>query len=88
MADSDLSGLAEARVGTPNACEMAKRLAIDPYEVLTRIADRVAPGAEGLLFHPYLAGYKSAATDLSRHPDQAGTGVSRHRRLPAGAVRH
>ena len=46
---------------------MAKRLAIDPYKVLTRIADRVAPGAEGLLFHPYLAGYKSAATDLSHH---------------------
>ncbi|HRF63576.1 MAG TPA: hypothetical protein PK708_11920 [Candidatus Competibacter sp.] len=67
---------------------MAKWLAIDPYKVLTRIADRVAPGAERLLFHPYLAGYKSAVADLSRHPDQAGTGVSRHRRLPAGTVRH
>jgi gluconokinase len=34
-------------------------LAIDPYEVLTRIAERVAPGAEGLLFHPYLAGERA-----------------------------
>ncbi|MDS4041986.1 MAG: gluconokinase [Candidatus Competibacter sp.] len=40
-------------------CETAKRLAIDPYEVLTRIAERVAPGAEGLLFHPYLAGERA-----------------------------
>lgn len=40
-------------------CETARRLAIDPYEVLTRIAERVAPGAEGLLFHPYLAGERA-----------------------------
>ncbi|MBL8251125.1 MAG: hypothetical protein JNK31_05615 [Candidatus Competibacter sp.] len=32
--------------------ETAKWLGIDPYSVLTRIAERVAPGAEGLLFHP------------------------------------
>ncbi len=39
--------------------ETAKRLSIDPYEVLTRIAERVMPGAEGLLFHPYLAGERA-----------------------------
>jgi gluconokinase len=39
--------------------ETARRLGIDPYEVLTRIAERVAPGAEGLLFHPYLAGERA-----------------------------
>ena len=39
--------------------ETAKRLGIDPYDVLTRIAERVAPGAEGLLFHPYLAGERA-----------------------------
>ncbi|MGI2328165.1 gluconokinase [Planococcus sp. YIM B11945] len=39
--------------------ETAKRLGIDPYEVLTRIADRVAPGSDGLLFHPYLAGERA-----------------------------
>lgn len=39
--------------------ETAKRLGVDPYDVLTRIAERVAPGAEGLLFHPYLAGERA-----------------------------
>lgn len=39
--------------------ETAKRLGIDPYEVLTRIADRVRPGSDGLLFHPYLAGERA-----------------------------
>lgn len=40
-------------------CETAKRLGLDPYEVLTRIADRVPAGSEGLLFHPYLAGERA-----------------------------
>ena len=44
---------------TASVVETAKRLGIDPYEVLTRIAERVAPGAEGLLFHPYLAGERA-----------------------------
>ncbi|MBU5234859.1 hypothetical protein KQI01_06870, partial [Vibrio cholerae] len=39
--------------------ETAKRLGIDPYEVLTKIASRVTPGADGLLFHPYLAGERA-----------------------------
>lgn len=39
--------------------ETAKRLGIDPYEVLTKIAERVKPGANGLLFHPYLAGERA-----------------------------
>lgn len=39
--------------------ETARRLGIDSYEVLTKIAERVAPGAEGLLFHPYLAGERA-----------------------------
>ena len=33
--------------------ETAKRLGVDPYDVLTQIASRVKPGAEGLIFHPY-----------------------------------
>ena len=36
-----------------------KDLGIDPYEVLTKIAERVRPGADGLLFHPYLAGERA-----------------------------
>ncbi|WNB92802.1 gluconokinase [Bacillus sp. NEB1478] len=39
--------------------ETAKRLGIDPYEILTKIAERVRPGADGLLFHPFLAGERA-----------------------------
>lgn len=39
--------------------ETAKRLGIDPYEVLTKIAGGVRPGSDGLLFHPYLAGERA-----------------------------
>lgn len=39
--------------------ETAKRLGIDPYDVLTHIAARIEPGAAGLLFHPYLAGERA-----------------------------
>lgn len=39
--------------------ETAKRLGVDPYDVLTQIAKRVKPGADGLIFHPYLAGERA-----------------------------
>ncbi|MFP3340756.1 FGGY-family carbohydrate kinase, partial [Micrococcus sp. SIMBA_131] len=39
--------------------ETAKRLGIDTYEILTRIAEQVNPGSDGLLFHPYLAGERA-----------------------------
>ncbi|GIO85472.1 gluconate kinase [Paenibacillus faecis] len=39
--------------------ETAKRLGISPYDVLTKIGERVNPGADGLLFHPYLAGERA-----------------------------
>lgn len=39
--------------------ETAKRLGISPYDVLTRIAERVRPGADGLIFHPYLTGERA-----------------------------
>lgn len=39
--------------------ETAKRLGIDPYDVLTRIAARVPPGSAGLIFHPFLAGERA-----------------------------
>jgi len=37
----------------------AKRLGKDPYDILSDMAARVRPGAEGLLFHPYLAGERA-----------------------------
>ncbi len=39
--------------------ETARRLGIDPYDVLTHIAARVPAGSGGLLFHPYLAGERA-----------------------------
>lgn len=39
--------------------ETANRLGISPYDVLTRIAERVTPGSDGLLFHPFLSGERA-----------------------------
>lgn len=39
--------------------ETAKRLGLDPYHVLTKIAEQVPPGSDGLLFHPYLSGERA-----------------------------
>lgn len=39
--------------------EAARRAGADPYEVLTDMAARIPAGAEGLLFHPYLAGERA-----------------------------
>lgn len=36
--------------------ETAKRLNIDAYDVLTKIASGVNPGSDGLIFHPYMTG--------------------------------
>ncbi|MEJ2803897.1 gluconokinase [Comamonadaceae bacterium PP-2] len=55
--------------------ETAKRLGIDPYEVLTRIAERVSPGAEGLLFHPFLAGERAPYWDARLRGSFFGLGM-------------
>ncbi|MCE4955958.1 gluconokinase [Macrococcoides caseolyticum] len=39
--------------------ETAKRLGIDSYQVLTKIAERVPPASNGLIFHPFLAGERA-----------------------------
>ncbi|RXZ31067.1 gluconokinase [Oxalobacteraceae bacterium CAVE-383] len=39
--------------------EIAREIGIDPYDALTELASRVPAGAEGLLFHPYLAGERA-----------------------------
>ncbi|ASN03956.1 gluconokinase [Virgibacillus necropolis] len=39
--------------------ETAKRLGIDPYDVLTRIAAGINPGSDGLIFHPYMTGKRA-----------------------------
>ncbi|AZN43738.1 gluconokinase [Paenibacillus albus] len=39
--------------------ETAKRLGIDAYDLLMQIVSQVRPGADGLLFHPYLTGERA-----------------------------
>jgi gluconokinase len=49
----------EAEVAT------AKELSQDPYDLLMNLAQTVAPGAGGLIFHPYLAGERAPIWDAS-----------------------
>ncbi|WP_018663265.1 gluconokinase [Heyndrickxia acidiproducens] len=39
--------------------ETAKRLGISPYDVMTRMASRVNPGSDGLIFQPYFSGERA-----------------------------
>ncbi|MBP3039609.1 gluconokinase [Bacillaceae bacterium Marseille-Q3522] len=55
--------------------ETAKRLGIDPYEVLTKIASRVAPGSDGLIFHPYLAGERAPLWNSNARGSFFGLGL-------------
>jgi len=58
--------------------ETAKRLGIDSYDLLTRIAEQVNPGSDGLLFHPYLTGERAPLWN----PDARGSffGLTMHHR--------
>ncbi|MGG3467205.1 gluconokinase [Neobacillus pocheonensis] len=55
--------------------ETAKRLGIDPYEVLTKIASRVSPGSDGLIFHPYLAGERAPLWNANARGSFFGLGL-------------
>lgn len=55
--------------------EAAKRLGMDPYEILTQIASKVKPGADGLLFHPYLAGERAPLWDSNARGSFFGLGL-------------
>ena len=39
--------------------ETAKTLGRDPYEILSEMASDIAPGSDGLIFHPYMAGERA-----------------------------
>jgi gluconokinase len=39
--------------------ETAKRLGINPYDLLMQIIEKVRPGSDGLIFHPYLTGERA-----------------------------
>ncbi|MFB9219675.1 gluconokinase [Kurthia sibirica] len=70
----------------PSEVEAAKRLGIDPYEVLTKIADRVKPGADGLLFHPYLAGERAPLWNANARGSFFGLGLHHKREHMIRAV--
>lgn len=55
--------------------ETAKRLGIDPYEVLTKIAARVSPGSDGLLFHPFLSGERAPLWNANARGSFFGLGL-------------
>ncbi|MFC7394469.1 gluconokinase [Scopulibacillus cellulosilyticus] len=39
--------------------ENAKKNGKDPYDLLTKRAEKISPGSDGLLFHPYMAGERA-----------------------------
>ncbi|GLX71276.1 gluconokinase [Paenibacillus glycanilyticus] len=55
--------------------ETAKRLGKDPYDILTEIASLVPAGADGLLFHPYLAGERAPLWDANARGSFFGLGL-------------
>ncbi|MFC3750337.1 gluconokinase [Paenibacillus sp. GCM10012306] len=59
--------------------ETAKRLGIDPYEVLTRIAEQVPPGSGGLLFHPYLTGERAPLWNPDARGSFFGLSMNHHK---------
>ncbi len=40
-------------------CDQARRMGVDPYEILCEEAEDAAPGSEGLIFLPYLTGERT-----------------------------
>ncbi len=66
--------------------ETAKRLGIDPYDVLTRIAERVPTGSEGLIFHPYLTGERAPWWNASMRASFFGLAAHHHKEHMVRAV--
>lgn len=66
--------------------ETAKRLGIDPYDVLTRIAARVPPGSAGLIFHPFLAGERAPWWNPRLRASFFGLGMHHHKEHMVRAV--
>lgn len=57
------------------AIDTAKLLDQDPYDMLTTIAQTIRPGADGLIFHPYLAGERSPLWDANAKASFIGLGM-------------
>ena len=59
--------------------ETAKRLGIDAYDVLTKIAARVPPGSDGLMFHPYLTGERAPLWNADARASFFGLTLHHHK---------
>ena len=66
--------------------ETAKRLGIDTYDVLTKIAATVKPGADGLLFHPYLTGERAPLWDANARGSFFGLSIHHQKQHMVRAV--
>ncbi|WP_424766201.1 gluconokinase [Paenibacillus sp. sgz302251] len=62
------------QIGTAEI-EEAKRLGVDPYELLTELAGKVKPGSDGLIFHPYLSGERAPLWDANARGSYFGLGL-------------
>ncbi|MFD1362083.1 gluconokinase [Lentibacillus salinarum] len=66
--------------------EAAKRLSIDPYDVLTEIAASVNPGADGLIFHPYIKGERAPLWNANARGSFFGLGIHHQKQHLVRAV--
>ncbi|WP_078544471.1 gluconokinase [Litchfieldia alkalitelluris] len=55
--------------------EHAKKLGIDPYDIITEKISKVKPGADGLIFHPYLTGERAPIWDGNARGSFFGLGI-------------
>lgn len=55
--------------------EEAKRLGVDAYDLITEKITKVQPGADGLIFHPYLAGERAPLWNANARGSFFGLGM-------------
>ncbi|UOQ95394.1 gluconokinase [Halobacillus shinanisalinarum] len=66
--------------------ETAKRLGIDPYDVLTKIASSIEPGSDGLIFHPFLTGERAPLWNSSARGSFFGLSIHHKKQHMVRAV--
>ncbi|QFT90612.1 Xylulose kinase [Bacillus sp. THAF10] len=66
--------------------EEAYRLGVDPYDVMTAKIASVRPGAEGVLFHPYLTGERAPLWNGNARGSFFGLGIHHKREHMMRAV--
>lgn len=64
----------------------AQEIGCDPYDLITNKIEQVHPGAEGLLFHPYLAGERAPSWNAHARGSFFGLGIHHKREHMMRAV--